>query len=75
MSSIMGGKAIALVTRGGVRKVNDTGLYEADGSSPGTVYRVQLGAQQSCTCRAGECGRDCYHVHAAKLLSAQLRRQ
>lgn len=71
----MGGKAISLVMRGGVRATEKPGEYVCEGSQPGSTYVVQLGSEQSCTCRAGQCGRDCYHVHAAKLMAARIREQ
>lgn len=73
MSGIVGAKAISLVTRGGVHETDERGVYTVEGSEPGKRYVVTLGADESCTCRAGECGRRCYHLAAAKIYSGRKR--
>lgn len=75
MSDIVGAKAISLVQRGGVVERPGRRVFEAEGSN-GATHIVVLGVGRrgaSCTCAAGQAGRRCYHVAAARLLVAKER--
>jgi len=61
-------KVIELLTDGGVQRVDRT-TYLAVASNGVDRYEVST-AHASCTCRAGQHGRPCYHLAAAQLSAA-----
>jgi len=61
-------KVIELLTDGGVQRIDKT-TYLAVASNGIDRYEVST-AHASCTCRAGQNGRQCYHLGAAQLLAA-----
>jgi hypothetical protein len=64
-------KMTELIEDGGIVPVSRPGVYAATSSGGSTVYVVNVGAG-SCTCRAGQNGRDCYHLAAALILNAAI---
>lgn len=60
-------KALALIGDGGIVKPARGTFWTTVSSNGRTTYRTDT---QSCTCQAGQNGRQCYHVVAARLLAA-----
>lgn len=81
MASIQGAKAIGAVSRGDVEEIGHARVFAVKGSTGGRVYTVVVGfrpaafdaAVDVCNCPAGEAGRRCYHVGAARLLLEKQR--
>jgi hypothetical protein len=65
-------KATELVTDGGIVRITRT-VYLATSSDGSVRYEVNpaAGIHGTCTCRAGQYGRRCYHILAAELLTAR----
>jgi uncharacterized Zn finger protein len=57
--------AATLIAEGGVRPIRGTREFRVTGRNG--VYRTSA---TGCTCPAGKNNRDCYHLVAAKLLTA-----
>ena len=66
-------KMAELIEDGGIVPVSRPGVYAATSSDGTTVYVVDVNAG-TCTCKAGQNGRDCYHLAAALILSAAIRK-
>jgi len=64
-------KMAELIEDGGIVPVSRPGVYAATSSDGSTVYVVDVNAA-TCTCKAGQNGRDCYHLHAAMVLNAAI---
>lgn len=68
MADIVGGKAISLVHRGGIREVDHSRVFHAEGSQGDTYTVVFVNGGATCSCEAGFRGNRCYHVVAARLV-------
>jgi hypothetical protein len=66
-------KMLELIEDGGIQRTSRPGVYAATSSDGSTVYVTDATAG-TCTCKAGEAGRRCYHVAAAQLLTLAVRR-
>ena len=66
-------KMADLIEDGGIVPVSRPGVYAATSSDGTTVYVVNVN-DGSCTCLAAQHGRDCYHLAAALVLSAAIRK-
>ena len=62
-------KALELIADGGIVPTSRPGVYAAT-SSDGSMYYVVNLADPGCTCAAGQHGRACYHLAAARILQA-----
>jgi hypothetical protein len=62
-------KALELITDGGIVPTSRPGVFAAV-SSDGTAVYVADATQGTCTCKAGQHGRLCYHLTAAQVLTA-----
>ena len=62
-------KAVELIADGGIVPTSRPGVYAATSSDGSTYYVVNL-ADPGCTCAAGQHGRACYHLAAARILQA-----
>ena len=62
-------KAVELIADGGIVPTSRPGVYAAASSDGSTYYVVNL-ADPGCTCAAGQHGRACYHLAAARILQA-----
>jgi hypothetical protein len=62
-------KAIELIEAGGIVPSSRPGVFFAVSSDGSTVYVADLG-EGTCTCKAGQKGRACYHLPAARLIAA-----
>lgn len=62
-------KALELIASGGIRPLSRDGVFAAK-SSDGTAVYVTDAIYQTCTCKAGQRGRYCYHLAAAEILTA-----
>lgn len=75
MSDIMGAKAISAVSNGLIEELPYARTFVLRSES--SVHVVTIGAPEgtgtTCTCRAGQAGRECYAVQAAKLLMRKRR--
>lgn len=67
-------KAVELIEDGGIVPVSRPGVYAASSSDGSTIYLADAAAG-TCTCKAGERGRLCYHLHAARILDAATARR
>jgi hypothetical protein len=65
-------KMTELIEDGGIVPVSRPGVYAATSSDGSTVYVVNVN-ESTCTCKAGQNGRDCYHLAAALVLDAARR--
>jgi SWIM zinc finger len=65
-------KMTELIEDGGIVPVSRPGVYAATSSDGSTVYVVSVN-DGTCTCKAGQNGRDCYHLSAALVLDAARR--
>ena len=63
-------KASELIEQGGLVTTNRPGLYTAVSSDGTTTYLVMA---STCTCPAGQAGRDCYHRAAVAIVEAARR--
>lgn len=61
-------KARALIADGGIRPLSRDGVFAAT-SSDGTAVYVTDVTYETCTCKAGQRGRYCYHLTAAQILT------
>jgi SWIM zinc finger len=67
-------KAVELIEDGGIVRTSRPGVFAASSSDGSTVYVTDTGAG-TCSCKAGQNGRYCYHLGAAEILIvASLRR-
>jgi len=66
-------KMADLIEDGGIVPVSRPGVYAATSSDGTTVYVVNVN-DGSCTCPAGQNGRDCYHLAGALVLQAAIRK-
>ena len=64
-------KMAELIEDGGIVPVSRPGVYAAASSDGSTVYVADVNAA-TCTCKAGQNGRACYHLHAALVLNAAI---
>lgn len=62
-------KAVELIEMGGVVPTSRPGVFAAV-SSDGTTFYVVDAAEATCTCKAAQNGRYCYHLAAATLILA-----
>jgi Family of unknown function (DUF6011)/SWIM zinc finger len=60
-------KAVELIDDGGIVPVSRPGVYAATSSDGTTIYVANLN-DGTCTCKAGQHGRYCYHLLAASIL-------
>jgi len=67
-------KAVELIEAAGLVPASRPGVFFAVSSDGSTNYIADLGAG-TCTCKAGQLGRGCYHVAAARLVSAASARR
>jgi hypothetical protein len=65
-------KMAELIEDGGIIPTSRPGVYAAASSDGSTVYVTDVKAA-GCTCKAGQNGRDCYHLAAALVLDAARR--
>ncbi|MBO3751550.1 SWIM zinc finger family protein [Streptosporangiaceae bacterium NEAU-GS5] len=63
-------KASELIEQGGLVATTRPGVWTAVSSDGTTTYLVMAG---TCTCPAGQRGRDCYHRAAVAIVSAARR--
>lgn len=62
-------KAEALIKKGKIGSVAP-GIYQAEGSKPGTTYMVEVNPP-ACDCMAFRFRRECKHIDAAMILERQ----
>jgi Family of unknown function (DUF6011) len=67
-------KAVELIEAGGLVPSIRPGVFFAVSSDGSTTYITDTGAG-TCTCKAGERGRRCYHLIAAGLVDAATSRR
>ena len=62
-------RAVELIEAGGIVPSSRPGVFFAVSSDGSTTYVADLG-EETCTCKAGQNGRACYHLAAARLVAA-----
>ena len=67
-------KAAELIEDGGIVPLSRPGVYAASSSDGTAVYVVDVNAG-TCTCKAGQNGRYCYHLAAGQILTAATGRR
>lgn len=67
-------KALELIADGGIVPTSRPGVFAAVSSDGTTTYLTDAGTG-TCTCKAGQAGRYCYHLAAAAILTAASTRR
>ncbi len=67
-------KAVELIEDGGIVRTSRHAVFAATASDGTTVYVTDV-TYQTCTCKAGQLGRRCYHLAAAEILTAARARR
>lgn len=67
-------KAVELIEDGGIVRTSRPGVFAVSSSDGSTVY-VTDATTRTCSCKAGQNGRYCYHLGAAEILTAASTRR
>lgn len=67
-------KVIELIEDQGIVRTSRPGVFAATSSDGTAVYVVDMNTA-TCTCKAGQNGRSCYHAAAAEILTAARARR